>query len=253
MIVNVDFKSLEWITYLYLSQDKTGIDEWINVVNNPTEYDIHKANQTAFKLPSRLIAKVFLFRAIYLGPAFAYSKDPDFMPVSKSVDFWQNVIDTFYKKYRGLYNTHQKYLQTVNATGRLQSPLGRTYTFKKYKKGDSFVYSNYEIANWINQGLGADICAVARVSAAARFSKYKLRSLLNSTIHDSITSDSPDNEVSAVKEIFLEVFQDLPKNIEKAYGIKWDLPMLGEVSIGPNMKDLVEVSVGPNLKDLVEV
>ena len=103
MIINVDFKSLEWITYLYLSQDKTGIEEWINVVNNPKEYDIHRANQEAFKLPSRLIAKVFLFRAIYLGPAFAYSRDPDFMPVSKSVDFWQQVIDNFYNKYKGLY------------------------------------------------------------------------------------------------------------------------------------------------------
>lgn len=241
MIVNVDFKSLEWITYLYLSQDKTGIDEWINVVNNPKEYDIHRANQEAFKLPSRLISKVFLFRAIYLGPAFAYSRDPDFMPVSKSVDFWQNVIDNFYSKYKGLYKTHQKYLQTVNQTGKLTSPLGRTYVFKKYDKRGEKQYSDYEIANWINQGLGADICAVARVSAAARFAKYKLRSLLISTIHDSITSDSPDDEVETVKEIFLEVFQDLPKNIERAYGIDWNLPMLGELSVGPNMKDLVEV------------
>ena len=242
MIINVDFKSLEWITYLYLSQDKTGIEEWINVVNNPKEYDIHRANQEAFKLPSRLIAKVFLFRAIYLGPAFAYSRDPDFMPVSKSVDFWQQVIDNFYNKYKGLYKKHQKYLQTVNQTGKLTSPLGRSYVFKKYDKRGEKQYSDYEIANWINQGLGADICAVARVSAAARFAKYNLRSKLISTIHDSISSDSPDDEVSTVKEIFLDVFKDLPQNITKAYGIDWNLPMLGEVSVGPNLKDLEEVS-----------
>lgn len=61
-IVNVDAKSLEWVTYLHLSQDKVGIEEWHNVVNDPTKFDIHKDNQTKFKLPSRLIAKVFLFR-----------------------------------------------------------------------------------------------------------------------------------------------------------------------------------------------
>lgn len=241
MLVNVDFKSLEWITYLYLSQDKTGIDEWINVVKDPTKFDIHKGNQETLNLPSRLIAKVFLFRAIYLGPAFAYVHDPDFSIVSTSQQYWQDVIDNFYKKYSGLYKTHQQYLKTVYETGRLTSPLGRSYQFKKYPKRSGMEYSDYEIANWINQGLGADICAVARVSAAARFSKYKLRSLLVSTIHDSITSDSPPDEVDAVKEIFLEVFQDLPKNIEKAYGIKWDLPMLGEVAVGPNLKDLTEV------------
>lgn len=178
---------------------------------------------------------MFLFRWIYRGPAFAYSRDPDFMPVSSSQKYWQDVIDQYYSKYKGLYKTHMDYLQTVNQTGRLRSPLGRTYTFKRNKKGE---FSEYEITNYPNQGLGADVMAVARVSAAARFAKYKLRSLLISTIHDSITSDSPDNEVAAVKEIFLEVFQDLPKNIERAYGIEWNLPMCGEISIGNNMKEL---------------
>ena len=241
MIVNVDAKSLEWCTYLYLSHDKTGIEEWHNVVDDPTKFDIHRDNQTKFSLPSRLIAKVFLFRWIYRGPAFAYSRDPDFTSVSSKVDFWQDVIDRYYSKYKGIYTTHMKYLQEVNKTGKLTSPLGRSYEFKKYRKGQGSEYSEYEITNYPNQGLGADVMAVARVSAAAKFSKYKLRSVLISTIHDSITSDSPDDEVEIVSEIFTDVFKDLPKNIEKAYGIKWDLPMLGEVSVGPNMKDLIEV------------
>jgi len=241
-IVNVDAKSLEWCTYLHLSQDKVGIEEWHNVVNDPSKFDIHKDNQTKFNLPSRLIAKVFLFRWIYRGPAFAYSRDPDFMSVSSSQKYWQDVIDQYYAKYQGLYKTHMQYLQTVNATGRLTSPLGRSYKFNKYQKGLGSEYSEYEITNYPNQGLGADVMAVARVSAAARFSKYKLRSLLVSTIHDSITSDSPPDEVDTVKQIFLDVFKDLPKNIEKAYGIKWDLPMLGEVSVGPNLKDLTEIA-----------
>lgn len=205
------------------------------MIENPKLNDIHTANQQRFNLPSRLISKVFLFRWIYRGPAFAYSRDPDFMPVSTSQKYWQDVIDRYYSKYQGLYKTHMKYLQEVNQTGKLRSPLGRSYTFNRNKKGE---FSEYEITNYPNQGLGADVMAVARVSAAARFSKYKLRSLLVSTIHDSITSDSPDDEVEIVKEIFLEVFKDLPKNIERAYGIKWNLPMLGEISVGPNLKDL---------------
>ena len=45
MIINIDVKSLEWCTYLFLSQDKTGIDEWISVLEDPTKNDIHTANQ----------------------------------------------------------------------------------------------------------------------------------------------------------------------------------------------------------------
>jgi len=99
-------------------------------------------------------------------------------------------------------------------------------------------FSEYEITNYPNQGLGADVMAVARVSLAARFRKYNLRSLLISTIHDSLTSDSPEEEVDIVKEIMVDVFTDLPSNIKRAFGIDWNLPMLGEVSVGPNLKDL---------------
>jgi len=102
MIVQVDAKSLEWCTYLFLSQDPVGVEEWYGVVNDPSKNDIHRANETAFKLPSRLVAKVFLFRWIYRGSAFAYSRDPDFMGVSRKVDFWQDVIDRYYSKYKGL-------------------------------------------------------------------------------------------------------------------------------------------------------
>lgn len=61
-ICNVDAKSLEWTTYLFLSQDKVGIEEWHAVVADPSTNDMHTANQLKFNLPSRLIAKVFLFR-----------------------------------------------------------------------------------------------------------------------------------------------------------------------------------------------
>jgi len=62
MIINIDVKSLEWCTYLFLSQDQVGIREWNQVLEDPTKNDIHTANQVAFNLPSRLISKIFLFR-----------------------------------------------------------------------------------------------------------------------------------------------------------------------------------------------
>lgn len=241
-IVNVDAKSLEWCTYLFLSQDKVGIDEWHGVINDPTQHDIHKANQSAFNLPSRLIAKVFLFRWIYRGSAFAYSKDPDFMPVSKSVDFWQEVIDKYYRKYKDIYKTHMQYIRTATTTGKLVSPFGREYYYeaKKNWRGD-MVFSEPDITNWPNQGCGADVMAVARVAAYQRMKRAGFKSKLISTVHDSIVADCPDNEVQDVVVLFDKVFRDLPQLVTKAYGVEWNVPMLGEVSVGPNMLDLEEV------------
>lgn len=242
MIVNVDAKSLEWCTYLFLSQDKVGIEEWNAVVADPKTNDIHTANQNAFKLPSRLIAKVFLFRAIYRGSAFAYSRDPDFVHVSKSVDFWQGVIDNFYRKYKGLAACHMGYIKEATTKGKLTSPFGREYYYApKQKWNGDMVWSEPDITNWINQGCGADVMAVARVASYQRFKKYNLESKLISTVHDSIVADSPEHEVQTVSEIFHKVFKDLPQLVTRAYGIEWNLDMLGEVGVGPNMAELTEV------------
>lgn len=241
MIVNVDAKSLEWCTYLFLSQDKVGIDEWQGVIDDPSKYDIHRANQSAFNLPSRLVAKVFLFRWIYRGSAFAYSKDPDFTPVSTSQGFWQDVIDQYYTKYKEIYNTHMRYIKQASTTGAIVSPFGRRYQFEPYKnwRGE-MVWNENDITNYPNQGCGADVMAVARVACRSRWQRAGLTGRLISTVHDSIVADVPDDEVEQAAILFDQVFKDLPQLITQAYGVPWNIPMLGEVSIGPNMADLEE-------------
>jgi DNA polymerase I-like protein with 3'-5' exonuclease and polymerase domains len=75
MLLNADAKQLEWICATYLSQDKVAIDE----INN--QVDQHADNQERFGLPSRLIAKTFVFRLIYGGSAFSYANDPNFKDI----------------------------------------------------------------------------------------------------------------------------------------------------------------------------
>jgi len=245
MLVNVDAKSLEWCTYLFLSQDPTGIEEWNGVINDPSKNDIHKANQVAFNLPSRLIAKIFLFRWIYRGSAFAYSKDPDFASVSKSQTFWQEVIDRYYKKYSRIEATHMQYIKEATTTGKITSPFGREYIYapKQNWRGD-MVWSEPDITNWPNQGCGADVMAVARVACYQRLQRAGIPLLkLISTVHDSIVADVAPQYVEQTSVIFDKVFKDLPKLVEQAYGVPWNIPMLGEVSVGPNMLDLTEVKM----------
>jgi DNA polymerase I-like protein with 3'-5' exonuclease and polymerase domains len=241
MIVNVDARALEWLTYLYLSQDSNGIEEWHEVYNNPGKYDIHRNNQEAFNLPSRLIAKVFLFRFIYRGSAYAYSMDPDFRPVSTKVAFWEDVIDRYYTKYKGIYEIHMKYIRDATTTGRIVSPFGRAYTFTPKERRGELVWSESDIVNWPNQGLGADVMAVARIAVRQRMKRAGLQSKLNTTVHDSIAADCPDNEVQDVAALFNNTFRALPNLITQAYGVEWNVPLLGEVSVGENMLEMTEV------------
>jgi hypothetical protein len=77
-------------------------------------------------LPSRLIAKTFVFRLIYGGSAFSYANDPEFTGVSSDPDFWQSVIDEFYTKYRrtrqnGILSLSSKMLGSLR--GKYVSPV----------------------------------------------------------------------------------------------------------------------------------
>lgn len=231
MLINVDAKALEWVCAMYLSQDPTGIKEYLDGV------DIHETNREYFKLPTRLIAKTYLFRLIYGGSAYSYANDPDFSEISSSDKFWQRVIDATYDKYKGLAKWHNTLMDTVVRQGEIVMPTGRVYTFKR---GDRD-WPRTQILNYPVQGLGADLMSIARVSLYRRMKKAGLKSLLICTVHDSIVADAVTEEVKQITDLMMDVFRDIPLNFEKLFGVEFNLPLRCEISIGSNWGNLEEI------------
>ena len=142
-ILNADAANLEWRTIAEISRDKIAIEE----INNGL--DFHTDNQKRFNLPSRLIAKIFLFRWIFLGSAYAYAKDPDFAAVSTSQDFWQMIIDQFNEKYTGIAEYHRSSVDQVLRTGEYIHPLtGRIYKHTLRERRGEWMYNPSEIVNF---------------------------------------------------------------------------------------------------------
>lgn len=179
---------------------------------------------------------------IYRGSAYAYSKDPDFASVSKSQDYWQSVIDSYYSKYQGIHEQHLRYIHEATTTGKIISPTGRVYLFVPKQTYNGLKYNESDITNWPNQGLGADVVTMIRVVAKKRLDKLKLKSKLVSTVHDSIVLDAPDTEIKIVANLFDNLFRDLPKLLSQYFYLDWNVPMRGEVKIGLNMLNLKEIN-----------
>ncbi len=157
MLLQADAKQLEWVGATYLSQDKTALDEiWASV-------DQHADNQERFGLPSRLIAKTFVFRLIYGGSSYSYANDPNFKDIGNET-FWQNVIDEFYKKYSGLKQWHDKIMEDAKRDRKLVMPTGRVYAYEPDIRFGRAEWPRTKILNYPVQGLGADLMAIARVS-----------------------------------------------------------------------------------------
>jgi len=224
---------LEWRVALELSNDLVGIAEVLN------GDDTHANNQTAFDLPSRLIAKIFLFRTIFRGSGWAFANDPDFMHVSASQQFWDGMNEKFYAKYHGLDKQHKVWMALVASGRPIEGPLGRSWALAmgRDRHGGLKLPIN-QLVNLPVQGTGADLMTIARISAYKRIKRANIPCDFISTVHDSIVVDTREQYLQPIAKIFDDVFADIPKNIKSVFSYTWKVPMACESKYGPDMKNM---------------
>lgn len=236
MLVVCDASQLEWRTAVELSGDEVGRTEIVEGA------DTHSLNQVAFSLPSRLIAKIYLFRTIFRGSGYAFANDPAFMHVSSDPKFWDEIGRKFYAKYHQLDAWHTELSQLVLNGEPIVGPTGRewlvsmTRDWKGNLKLPWTVFTNYPV-----QGTGADVMMLARLSFSRRLKASGIPALLVQTVHDSIVVDAPSEYTQQLVDMFYGVFDDLVENIRKCFGYDWKTPLACECKIGMNQKDMKKV------------
>lgn len=235
MIVACDAAQLEWRGILELSGDETGIREVISGA------DTHELNRVAFTLPSRLISKIYLFRTIFRGSGWSFANDPNFMHVSDSPEYWEEVNTKFFGKYQGIDKKHKEWADVVMKGQPIEGPLGRKWFIElKRDKYGNIKIPWTQLSNYPVQGTCADVMAVARVSIRNKLRRYKIPAQLIQTVHDDIKSDTEDKYVRPVAEIYHETFDDLIPNIKRLFGYEWKVPLKCECKVGMVMKPKYE-------------
>jgi DNA polymerase-1 len=237
MLINCDVRGLEVVVAAELSNDSTLKQEIVDKV------DIHDTNRVAFGLgegkPGRLVAKIFKFRLIYGGSAYSYANDPDFTGVSSKVDFWQNVIDTYYKKYKGIAQWHNQLLDTVKRTGILEIPSGRYYSFapKRDFRGEQ-QWPLTTIKNYPVQGFGADLVMLARIEFMKQLRASGLEAKFIQTVHDSLVVDCPEKNVDFIAEMLEKAVAIVPELCYTNWRYRFSLPLTCEILVGKNKKEM---------------
>lgn len=233
-LVEADASNLEVVCAAHLSGDKLLTFELMSGV------DIHEENRKALNLPDRLTAKVFVFRLLYGGSKFSYAMDPMFNHISARPDFWEDIINNYYKKYVGLAKWHKELVHGVERTGQWTSPTGRKYLYELYTKPNGQrEWPRTTILNYPVQGLGADLMSLARVSLYRRIYHWP-NILFCNTVHDSILLDVEEVTEKLIEEINMS-FKMIPRNFEKVFGSKFMVPMRCKIKVGNIWKDLKEI------------
>lgn len=238
MLLNVDIKGLEIVVAADLSRDIVLRQELLDKV------DIHERNRDGFKLGAgkagRLVAKVLAFRILYGGGAYSFAHDPAFMGVSTSEKFWQNVIDEYYDKYKGIKKWHSELIAEAMRDGRLEIPSGRffpiTPDYTKREPWPITVIKNIKV-----QGFGADLVMLARLQAAKLLRESGLEGLLISTIHDSIVADCPEKNVEPIGRLLNQAVEEVPKLCKQVFDYEFSLPLTAEAQYGPNKKEMKDL------------
>ncbi len=235
-LVACDASQLEWRTILQLSQDQVGIAEVVE------GQDTHSLNEKAFSLPSRLIAKIYLFRTIFRGSGYAFSVDPAFMHVSSDPKYWDAVGEKFYAKYYGIDAQHKYWWEVVQRGDPIVGPTGRQWTINIGRdRWGNLKIPWTTLTNYPVQGTGADVMMIARISFHRRLKAAGIPVLLVSTVHDSIVVDTPSMYVDHVVELMYSVFDDLVININRTFKCGWNVPLGCEVKVGPDMLNMKKV------------
>lgn len=233
MLVSCDASQLEWRTVVELSGDQTGFSEIVE------GQDTHTLNQKAFALPTRFVAKIYLFRTIYRGSGYSFANDPKFMHVSTDPKFWDDIGTRFYAKYSGINAQHKLWADDVVSGRPLVGPTGRECHVSMGRDN----WGNLKIpwtvlTNYPVQMTAADVVMVARISFARRLKASTIPALLISTVHDSIVVDCEKKYVQDVANMFYQVFDDLVNNLNHVFKINWKTPLNCEVKAGMDMLNM---------------
>jgi DNA polymerase I-like protein with 3'-5' exonuclease and polymerase domains len=186
-----------------------------------------------------------LFRTIFnRGNGYAFTVDPDFMQVSTSVKYWDDVGKKFFAKYNGIDKLYDKNLATIAQGLPLVGPLGREWLIPwttNYKGEQALPVT--KAVNYPVQGTGHDIMSIARVSFNNRLKKspYADKTLWRSTVHDSLITDAPTEYLQPLVNMYHQVFDDIPKNIFKLFGYTWKTPLTCECKYGKDLKNMIKV------------
>lgn len=235
MLLKADVKGLEVVTAAQLSGDKVLCREILD------KEDIHANNQKAFGLPEgdegRLVAKVLKFRILYGGGAYSFAHDPDFMGVSTDQKYWQEAIDQYYTKYRGIAEWHKKLIYEAQSTGRITIFSGRYFPIvPDYTKKEPWpitVCKNYPV-----QGGGADLVCLARCRAHQLIRESGLEALICSSVHDDLKYDTPGKNVQAVGKLMLQAVEEVPSMVRKIWKYDFKLPLTAELKYGMNLGEM---------------
>ena len=256
-ILELDYSQLEMIALAYVADDKQLIED-INA-GRDMHQELYKEMYGRYPTDKeRKPFKRFSFLLVYGGGITTLMAQSGCDRATA-----KKFIDTFYKRYRGVKQYHEKIVAEAEKNAVVsyskevanpqykyyhKSATGRHYIFNKYpneyKGGLSF--SPTELKNWPIQGFAtADVVpmSVGLLQRALEEAGVSDKALLVMTVHDSVVLDVPNSMVYDVAVVAKDVLENAPANLKKLFGIDFPCKLSVGIESGANWQNKITLSI----------
>ena len=171
-------------------------------------------------------AKVVNFGIVYGLSAFGLSQNLGIEP-SEAKQF----IAAYFEKYSGVRSFIDKTLDEARRDLKVKTLFGRIRPIPDINSKNSTQrgFAERTAVNTPLQGTAADLIKVAMIRIDAVLRERKMKSRMTLQVHDELVFEVPEPEVDAMQSLVRE-------QMEKVHALT--VPLLVEMGIGPNWRDL---------------
>ncbi len=226
LLVSADYSQIELRILASLSSDSTMINTFRN------DGDIH--SETASMLfgiegddvqeDQRQVAKTINFSIIYGMSAFGLSKRLG-IPKREAQEF----IDMYFQKYSGVREYFESIVEMAKKDGYVETLLARKRYVPEINSDNRNIFEGARriAINTPIQGTAADLIKKAMVLIDGEITQRGMRSRMLIQVHDELVFESPEDDLSALKEIVKDKMESaiifkVPLKVNISTGKTWE-------------------------------
>jgi DNA polymerase-1 len=171
-------------------------------------------------------AKVVNFGIVYGLSPFGLSQNLGIEPAEA-----KQFIANYFEQYKGVRAFIDKTLEQARRDLKVRTLFGRVRPIPDInsKNANQRGFAERTAVNTPLQGTAADLIKVAMIRIDAALQERQLKSRMTLQVHDELVFEVPEREVETMQSLVRE-------HMEKAHALA--IPLLVEMEVGPNWRDL---------------
>jgi DNA polymerase-1 len=228
VLLSADYSQIELRVMAHFSKDPVLVEAFRNGedIHARTAQEVFGVGPLAQTAEHRRAAKAINFGIIYGLSAFGLSQQIG-VPQKEAAQF----ITAYFSRYRGVKEYLDRVLAETRKSGETRTLFGRVRPIPEINS-PQVQLRNFAERTALNsplQGTAADLIKLAMIAIHKRLSQEKLQAKMILQVHDELLFEVPSKERAMVEKLVQE-------EMEGVYSL--EVPLVVEIGVGPNWRDL---------------